>query len=42
MLETTSRDNFFGNSLEYYETFLKSLDNSKLILARKDQIVIAG
>jgi len=41
MLETTSRDNFSGNSLEYYETFLNSLDNSKLILAKKDWVVIA-
>jgi len=42
MLETTSRDKFAGNSLEYYETFLNSLDNSKLILAKKDWVVIAG
>lgn len=42
MLETTSRDNFSGNSFEYYKTFLKNLENSKLILAKKDWIVIAG
>ncbi len=42
MLETISRDKFSGNSLDYYNTFLNSLENSKLILARKDWIVIAG
>jgi len=36
MLETTSRDNFSGNSLKYYKTFLNNLENSKLILAKKD------
>jgi lipid II:glycine glycyltransferase (peptidoglycan interpeptide bridge formation enzyme) len=36
MIETTSRDNFSGNNLEYYKIFLNSLDNSKLILAKKD------
>jgi len=42
MLETTSRDSFSGNSLEYYKTFLNSLENSNLILAKKDWVVIAG
>ena len=42
MLETTSRDNFAWNSLEYYSNFLNSLEKSKLILAKKDWIVIAG
>ncbi len=42
MLETTSRDKFSGNSLDYYNTFLNSLENSKIILACKDWIVIAG
>ncbi len=42
MLETTSRDWFSGNTLEYYKTFLKTLEKSKLILAKKDGIVIAG
>ncbi len=41
MLETTSRDNFSWNSLRYYEIFLKNLENSKLILAKKDWVVIA-
>ena len=42
MLETTSRDWFSGNTFEYYKTFLKTLEKSKLILAKKDGIVIAG
>jgi lipid II:glycine glycyltransferase (peptidoglycan interpeptide bridge formation enzyme) len=41
MLETTSRDNFAWNSLEYYSNFLNGLEKSKLILAKKDWIVIA-
>ena len=41
MLETTSRDNFAWNSLEYYSDFLNHLENSKLILAKKDDKVIA-
>ncbi|MDQ7009509.1 MAG: peptidoglycan bridge formation glycyltransferase FemA/FemB family protein [Candidatus Gracilibacteria bacterium] len=42
MIETTSRDNFSGNSLDYYITFLKELENSKLLLAYKDGKVISG
>jgi len=42
MLETTSRDNFSGNNLEYYITFLEKLENSELLLAYKDEEVIAG
>ena len=42
MLETTSRDNFSWNNLNYYITFLEKLENSKLLLAYKDDIVIAG
>ena len=41
MLETTSRDNFSWNNLSYYNTFLNSLENSKLILAKKDWVTIA-
>lgn len=41
MLETTSRDSFAWNSLDYYTTFLRSLDNSKLLLAYKKDKVIA-
>ncbi len=40
--ETTTRDNFNGNSLEYYITFLEYIKESKLILAYKDDQVIAG
>ncbi len=42
MIETTSRDWFNGNSFEYYKKFLNILDNSKLILAKKDWITIAS
>jgi len=41
MLETTSRDKFFWNNFEYYKTFLNKLDNSKLLLAYKNEEVIA-
>jgi lipid II:glycine glycyltransferase (peptidoglycan interpeptide bridge formation enzyme) len=41
MLETTSRDNFNWNNLEYYKIFLNSLKNSKLLLAYAWDKVIA-
>lgn len=41
MKETTSRDNFSWNNLDYYESFLES-DINKLFLAYKDDEVIAG
>lgn len=41
MLETTSRDWFAWNSLDYYKTFLNTLKNSKLLLAFKENKVIA-
>ena len=41
MMETTSRDWFSWNTLNYYKTFLNSLDNSKLLLAYLDDKVIA-
>lgn len=41
MLETTSRDWFNWNSIDYYKTFLHSLDNSKLLLAYYEWVVIA-
>jgi lipid II:glycine glycyltransferase (peptidoglycan interpeptide bridge formation enzyme) len=41
-METTSRDNFFGNSLDYYRTFLKENKNSYLLLAYKDETPVAG
>jgi hypothetical protein len=36
MLETTSRDNFTGNSLQYYAYFLEFIKHSELLLAYKD------
>ena len=41
MIETTSRDWFKWNKLEYYKNFLENIDNSKLILAKKDWEIIA-
>lgn len=41
MLETTSRDWFNWNSIDYYKIFLHSLDNSKLLLAFYEWVVIA-
>ncbi len=41
MLETTSRDWFNWNSIDYYKTFLYSLDNSKLLLAFYEWNIIA-
>jgi lipid II:glycine glycyltransferase (peptidoglycan interpeptide bridge formation enzyme) len=42
MLETTSRDSFNWNSIDYYKIFLNTLKNSKLLLAYVDDVVIAG
>lgn len=42
MSETTSRDSFAGNTLEYYKTFLESLDNSQMFFAYHDREVIAA
>ena len=41
-VETTSRDNFSGHSLEYYKIFLNTLKNSELFLASVEWEVIAG
>ena len=41
MKETTSRDNFSGNTLEYYKIFLESLENSQLFFAYFEKKVIA-
>ena len=41
MLETTSRDSFNWNSMDYYVTFLNSLKNSELLLAYVWEKVIA-
>ena len=42
MKETTSRDSFSWNTLNYYITFLKKIESSKLLLAYVDYEVIAG
>lgn len=42
MSETTSRDNFAGNTLEFYTTFLESLDDSQLFFAYHEEEVIAA
>lgn len=42
MNETTSRDNFSWNTLNYYINFLNTIKDSKLILAYKDWVAIAG
>ncbi len=42
MLETTSRDWFNGNTKDYYKIFLNTLENSKLLLAYYEWVVIAG
>ena len=41
MNETTSRDNFSWNTLEYYKKFLEIITESELILAYKDWVAIA-
>jgi lipid II:glycine glycyltransferase (peptidoglycan interpeptide bridge formation enzyme) len=41
MLETTSRDSFNWNNIEYYKKFLETLKNSKLLLASINNKVIA-
>lgn len=42
MLQTTSRDDFSGNTLNYYKTFLQEVTSSRLLLAKKDDEIIAG
>ncbi|MDD2907869.1 MAG: peptidoglycan bridge formation glycyltransferase FemA/FemB family protein [Candidatus Gracilibacteria bacterium] len=43
MLETTSRDSFSGNSLNYYIDFLNNIESSKLFLAYfEEKIISAG
>lgn len=42
MIETTSRDNFNWNSLDYYMTFLNSLKESKLFIAFFDDKPISA
>lgn len=42
MQETTSRDNFAGNTLEYYEQFLETLAASQIFFAYYEGVVIAA
>jgi len=43
MLETTSRDNFNWNSLDYYISFLSNIEESKLFIAYfEDKAISAG
>lgn len=42
MQETTERDDFSGNTLEYYMHFLEIIPESELFLAYKDDTPIAG
>ena len=42
MQQTTNRDWFFWNNLEYYKTFLNKIDSSKLFFVKKEQKVIAA
>ncbi len=42
MSDTTSRDSFAGNTLEYYKVFLESLDDSQMFFAYHDGEVIAA
>lgn len=41
MQQTTARDSFAGNNIEYYKKFLSQNKNSQLLLAKVDNIVIA-
>jgi hypothetical protein len=41
MNQTTSRDKFSGNTLDYYKKFLAIIKESELIVAYKDSIAIA-
>lgn len=42
MLETTSRDNFNGNKLEYYVDFLENIKNSELIFVYFEEKVVCA
>ena len=41
MKQTTSRDNFSWNTLQYYIDFLETIQQSELIIAYKDDVAIA-
>ncbi|MDD5213224.1 MAG: peptidoglycan bridge formation glycyltransferase FemA/FemB family protein [Candidatus Gracilibacteria bacterium] len=42
MMETTSRDSFNGNSLEFYKRFLNASDNNLLFIAYKGEVPVAA
>ena len=42
MSETTVRDAFDGNTLEYYKIFLESLENAQMFFAYHDSEIIAA
>ena len=42
MSETTARDSFAGNTLEYYKVFLESLENAQMFFAYHEQEIIAA
>jgi lipid II:glycine glycyltransferase (peptidoglycan interpeptide bridge formation enzyme) len=42
MRETTARDNFSGNNLEYYEKLLKNIESSQIFFAYFESKVIAA
>lgn len=42
MLETTSRDKFSGNTLEYYQNFLEKFTESELIFTKYDGKVLSA
>jgi len=42
MQETTSRDDFAGNSLEYYRNFLEQIEESQLMFSYFEETVIAA
>lgn len=42
MLETTSRDHFSGNTLEYYQNFLEKFTESELIFTKYDGKILSA
>lgn len=42
MCETTSRDHFFGNSMKYYEDFLRIIPRSELIFVKSEEKVVSA
>jgi lipid II:glycine glycyltransferase (peptidoglycan interpeptide bridge formation enzyme) len=42
MCETTSRDHFSGNSLKYYQDFLRIIPGSELIFVKSENTVVSA